>query len=98
MSLSRYNGECYINLLRKMQASFAWDWGLAAPSVGIWKDVELEVFDSALIRDITYQLIDGEETDEDDTDDGFWTLKIFVHMETGLQKVEFNGGMSCELM
>lgn len=31
-----YNGECNMNFLRKMQASFAWDWGLAAPSVGIW--------------------------------------------------------------
>lgn len=33
---NRYNGECHMNQLRKMQASFAWDWGLAAPSVGIW--------------------------------------------------------------
>lgn len=31
-----YNGECHMNMLRKMQASFAWDWGLAAPSMGIW--------------------------------------------------------------
>lgn len=29
-------GECHINYLRKMQASFSWDWGPAAPSVGIW--------------------------------------------------------------
>lgn len=33
---SRYNGECHMNMLRKMQASFGWDWGLAAPSMGIW--------------------------------------------------------------
>lgn len=33
---SRYNGECHVNFLRKMQASFSWDWGLAAPSIGIW--------------------------------------------------------------
>ena len=32
----QYNGECHINFLRKMQASFAWDWGPAFPSVGIW--------------------------------------------------------------
>lgn len=31
-----YHGECHINYLRKMQASFAWDWGPAFPSVGIW--------------------------------------------------------------
>ncbi|RZF43060.1 hypothetical protein LSTR_LSTR001238 [Laodelphax striatellus] len=44
------NGECHINFLRKMQASFSWDWGPAFPSVGIWKSVELEAFDSAVIR------------------------------------------------
>lgn len=31
-----YKGECHANFLRKMQASFSWDWGLAAPSIGIW--------------------------------------------------------------
>lgn len=29
-------GECHVNFLRKMQASFSWDWGLAVPSMGIW--------------------------------------------------------------
>lgn len=33
---SYYNGECHANQLRKMQASFSWDWGPALPSVGIW--------------------------------------------------------------
>lgn len=31
-----YQGECHANMLRKMQASFAWDWGPAFPSVGVW--------------------------------------------------------------
>ena len=31
-----YNGECHVNQIRKMQASFSWDWGPAFPSVGIW--------------------------------------------------------------
>lgn len=31
-----YRGECHVNHIRKMQASFAWDWGPAFPSVGIW--------------------------------------------------------------
>lgn len=31
-----YRGECHINQLRKMQASFSWDWGPALASVGIW--------------------------------------------------------------
>lgn len=33
---SDYHGECHVNQLRKMQASFSWDWGPAFPSVGIW--------------------------------------------------------------
>ncbi|XP_067630235.1 beta-mannosidase isoform X2 [Eurosta solidaginis] len=47
-----YRGECHMNMLRKMQASFAWDWGLAAPSMGIWKTVALEFYEVALIRDV----------------------------------------------
>lgn len=31
-----YNGQCHVNHIRKMQASFSWDWGPAFPSVGIW--------------------------------------------------------------
>jgi len=31
-----YNGECHVNHIRKMQASFSWDWGPAFPSIGIW--------------------------------------------------------------
>lgn len=34
-----YNGECHVNFLRKMQASFGWDWGPAFPSVGIWYSI-----------------------------------------------------------
>lgn len=52
-----YNGECHVNFLRKMQASFAWDWGPAVPSVGIWKQVELLGYDDDIrISDITVSL------------------------------------------
>lgn len=33
---SSYEGECHVNHIRKMQASFSWDWGPAFPSMGIW--------------------------------------------------------------
>lgn len=29
-------GDCHVNMIRKMQASFSWDWGPSFPSVGIW--------------------------------------------------------------
>jgi beta-mannosidase len=99
-----YNGECHMNLLRKMQASFAWDWGLAAPSMGIWKEALVDVYDSVVIRDIVYKLIDGREgeddieVEEETVDDDVWTLKVSVHMETGLKAAEFQGVISCELM
>jgi len=31
-----FQGECHANQVRKMQASFSWDWGPAFPSAGIW--------------------------------------------------------------
>lgn len=34
--LNSGNAECHVNHIRKMQASFSWDWGPAFPSVGIW--------------------------------------------------------------
>jgi beta-mannosidase len=92
-----YNGECHMNLLRKMQASFAWDWGLAAPSMGIWKDASIDVYDSIIIRDVTYKLIDGA-IDAEDIDEDIWSLKIFVHMEAGVKEAEFDGVMTSEFV
>ncbi|CAG7825645.1 unnamed protein product [Allacma fusca] len=48
---ANYNGECHANHIRKMQASFAWDWGPAYPSSGIYKDIYIEGFNGALVRD-----------------------------------------------
>lgn len=90
-----------MNQLRKMQASFSWDWGLAAPSVGIWfvsfvsqwrvlemnkstqnewikysrKPVVLEVYDTAIIRDVTYSL---------KSIDDYWKFDLTVHLECGV--------------
>lgn len=95
-----YSGECHVNLIRKMQASFAWDWGLAAPSVGIWQKVYLELYDSAQIRDITYKLIDGDMNEDEESveDELFWSIILSVHMETGLQMDEIEGIMSFEIL
>lgn len=45
-------GECHVNFIRKMQASFSWDWGPAFPSMGIYKDIEIEFGSFGIIRDI----------------------------------------------
>jgi beta-mannosidase len=86
---TRYNGECHMNMLRKMQASFAWDWGLAAPSMGLWKPVELQVFNSAFIRDVSYGL---EETPD------AWLLYVQVYLEAGTVGSLIQGVLDVTLM
>lgn len=47
-----YQGECHANFIRKMQASFSWDWGPAFPSMGLWKAVSLETYEALTLRDV----------------------------------------------
>ena len=46
-------GECHANFIRKMQASYAWDWGPAFPSDGIWKPIEVKVWYSYVEMKVT---------------------------------------------
>ncbi|CAG2174502.1 unnamed protein product, partial [Oppiella nova] len=50
-------GELHANYIRKMQSSFSWDWGPSFPTQGIWKNIEVEAIDSAIIRDISVKTI-----------------------------------------
>lgn len=49
-----FKGECHANHIRKMQASFSWDWGPAFPNTGIWKDWKLVGWDSLLVTNIYF--------------------------------------------
>lgn len=40
--------------LRKMAASFGWDWGPDLPTTGIWRPIALELWHTARISDIRY--------------------------------------------
>ncbi|XP_069671590.1 beta-mannosidase-like isoform X2 [Periplaneta americana] len=83
-----YRGECHVNFLRKMQASFAWDWGPAFPSAGLWKSVVLEAFDTAVIRDVT--------TNAKETKD-HWILDVKIFFETGREVSEVSGKFEVSL-
>uniref|UniRef100_W8BI92 beta-mannosidase n=1 Tax=Ceratitis capitata TaxID=7213 RepID=W8BI92_CERCA len=72
-----YRGECHVNMLRKMQASFSWDWGLAAPSMGIWKHVTLEFYEVALIRDVDVAISRNET---------HWNMHTRVFIDSGGRK------------
>lgn len=78
----RYHGECHMNMLRKMQASFSWDWGPAAPSAGIWKKVQLEIYEVAVIRDVDVDvsLINGS----------YWNMHIRCYLDA-VGEQDFNG-------
>ncbi|XP_045607068.2 beta-mannosidase isoform X1 [Procambarus clarkii] len=49
-----FKGVCHANHIRKMQASFSWDWGPAFPNMGIWKDWNLVGWNSLLVRDVFF--------------------------------------------
>ncbi|XP_051772539.1 beta-mannosidase isoform X3 [Ctenopharyngodon idella] len=46
-------GECHVNFIRKAQSSFSWDWGPSFPTLGIWKGVRLEVFNTLRVLSFT---------------------------------------------
>ncbi|XP_073820460.1 beta-mannosidase-like [Musca autumnalis] len=73
----RENGECHRNMLRKMQMSFGGDWNLAAPSIGLWKPVELEYYEVAIMRDVDVAIR---------RNDTHWTLDIRVFLTTGVRQ------------
>ncbi|XP_074621732.1 beta-mannosidase-like [Acropora palmata] len=68
-------GECHGNFIRKEQSSFSWDWGPAFVPQGIWRNVYLQAYNSAVIRDIT--VTPTKVTSENIT----WELSVeaFVH-------------------
>ncbi|MDO4285512.1 MAG: glycoside hydrolase family 2 protein [Eubacteriales bacterium] len=38
------------SVIRKAACMFGWDWGLALPDMGIWRDIYLETFDAARLE------------------------------------------------
>ncbi|XP_029170747.1 beta-mannosidase [Nylanderia fulva] len=67
-----YHGQCHVNHIRKMQASFSWDWGPAFPSVGIWRDVELVSVNDLLLKDVTTDIRREKDT---------WNVLVTIFLE-----------------
>ncbi|CBY34972.1 unnamed protein product [Oikopleura dioica] len=57
------NGQCHVNMLRKPQYSFSWDWGPSMPDSGIYDSPKLLVFDSSAIFDAKLQLLSAFSDD-----------------------------------
>ena len=56
-----YHGECHANHIRKMQASFSWDWGPAFPSMGVWQPILLVASDFPRLDHITWSVVEAAE-------------------------------------
>ncbi|XP_066904163.1 beta-mannosidase [Halyomorpha halys] len=82
---SVYNGECHVNMLRKMQASFAWDWGPAFPSMGLWKNVEIVMSKGPRIDSVVVRTIPEDKT---------WKLNLTVGF--GPSDVDINDQLTVE--
>ncbi|XP_050296172.1 beta-mannosidase-like [Anthonomus grandis grandis] len=98
-----YRGECHINMIRKMQASFSWDWGPAFPSMGLWKPVFLEAYDETRIRHIVTRVSNSEDGEswvvsvdtyfalnEKKRVEGSLNVKINIDFESISKNVEVN--------
>lgn len=48
--------------VRKAQMNFRWDWGPRIITVGIWKDVELNIFDTAKIDNVLIRTVKIEKS------------------------------------
>jgi len=46
--------------VRKAQYSFGWDWGPELPTMGIWKDIYIESYDSK-IRDVCFRVLKADK-------------------------------------
>ncbi|CAG2120183.1 unnamed protein product, partial [Medioppia subpectinata] len=75
-------GELHANYIRKMQSSFSWDWGPSFPTQGIWKNIEIQSIDSAIIRDIVVNTI-PQPNDK-------WLLNTTIHYES-IYYTQFEG-------
>ncbi|XP_065941841.1 beta-mannosidase isoform X3 [Magallana gigas] len=69
----QYKGECHVNMVRKEQCSFSWDWGPSFPTQGIWRDIYIESFNTTAIRSFTAETLK-------DTD-GSWVIDTEVLLD-----------------
>lgn len=67
-------GECHINFIRKAQCSFSWDWGPSFPTLGIWKGVHLEAFD-------TLRLLNVITSPKYDAGLSSWTVEVAMFFD-----------------
>jgi beta-mannosidase len=70
-----YNGECHSNFIRKMAASFSWDWGPAFPGSGIWLPIGIQIVQSSIKLEQFWATLG--ETGQDNQD---WIINLTLSL------------------
>ncbi|CAG2180926.1 unnamed protein product, partial [Oppiella nova] len=74
------DNECYFDFIRKMAASYSWDWGPAFPTQGIWKPIGIEAYDKAVLRDV---MVDTKPNPKNSSQ---WVLTVSTYVESASLK------------
>ncbi|XP_031570890.1 beta-mannosidase-like [Actinia tenebrosa] len=78
-------GECHRNFIRKEQSSFSWDWGPAFAPQGIWKNISVQAYDTAVIRNVK---VSTQRKGSDPSSP--WELDLTVTLDAAQQNVKGN--------
>ncbi|XP_041374637.1 beta-mannosidase-like [Gigantopelta aegis] len=82
------HGECHVNMIRKEQCSFSWDWGPSFPTQGIWKDIYVLGFNSAVIKDISATVHKAGQT---------WSVNVTAYFDV-ISQGQVLGNLLVQLM
>eukprot|EP01084_Bolivina_argentea_P281129 480965_1 len=77
-----HHGFCDFNFIRTEPCSAGWDWGPSFASMGIWKDINLHAYNTAVIRDwliYTYPINKNDYTN--------WNVTIIAYIDSGTTNV-----------
>ncbi|CAL8069236.1 unnamed protein product [Orchesella dallaii] len=85
-----FRGENKVQMIRKMQSSFSWDWGPSYPNTGIWKSIYIEGYTGAVIRDVMIFSKPSKPV-PDDTATTQWevTARVYYDCDTEDQSAKF---------
>ncbi|XP_071518434.1 beta-mannosidase isoform X1 [Panulirus ornatus] len=94
-----YQGECHANHIRKMQASFSWDWGPAFPSSGIWRDWRLVGWSSLLVSDVFFSATPTTHLPSvpDHSLRPGWSVIVKVWFDAAVKSGEVSGSVTVSL-
>ncbi|XP_042213967.1 beta-mannosidase-like isoform X2 [Homarus americanus] len=94
-----FKGVCHANHIRKMQASFSWDWGPAFPNAGIWKDWRLVGWDSLLVSDIFFSAVPMTQLPQVPDHDlkPSWSVTVKVWCDAAVKTGDAGGSMTLSL-